>query len=200
MSNPAGRPRSLEVTPREREWRHTLARWKKSGLCGRAFCRRETLDENLFYHWKRVIRLRDEERRSRRRKRRSSLHWPLHMLPETAPGRRASHGSDRPDHCAEATSIAFHASPGAPKPDGHAAAHSIAFHPVRLSLPRQTDGGPALAAPFEVAFQDGRLLRVPPDFDSATLQRLLALLDPPGGRSAAQGVAPSAPRQGGSPC
>ena len=46
---------------RERMWRKRLARWKASGLDGRAFCRREGLTEPSFYAWKRRIGLREAQ-------------------------------------------------------------------------------------------------------------------------------------------
>lgn len=45
-------------TDRERQWREILERWKRSGLNGRAFCRRERLKEPAFFFWKRQLRLR----------------------------------------------------------------------------------------------------------------------------------------------
>lgn len=47
-------------TPREKEWRLILARWRQSGLKPRAFCDREKISRGLFYYWKRRIRLRDQ--------------------------------------------------------------------------------------------------------------------------------------------
>lgn len=157
MAHANGRPPSMTPTPREREWRRILERWKKSGATCRAFCRREALDENSFYHWKREARLRDERRRALqrpprrrlRRKPRQPLHWPAKMLrEETAP---------------DPTSA------------------PLRFHPVRLTA----DSAPG---PFEIAFPDGRLLRVGADFDAAALTRLLPILDTP------------TPGRGGSPC
>ena len=46
---------------KERLWRQRLARWQRSGLTGRDFCRREHLSEPSFYGWKREIARRDRE-------------------------------------------------------------------------------------------------------------------------------------------
>lgn len=50
-------PRSTS-TDRERHWWQILDQWKRSGLNGRAFCRREHLKESAFFFWKRQFRLR----------------------------------------------------------------------------------------------------------------------------------------------
>lgn len=164
MPHPTGRPPSMAPTPREREWRRILDRWKKSGLTCRAFCRREAIDENSFYHWKRELRLRDERRRvappspRRSRKPRPSLHWPVESLPET-----------EPDASVPAIAVGSERTPAA-----------MRFHPVRLAT--------TASSAFEIAFPDGRLLRVGADFDAAALTRLLPILE-----------APTLSR-GGSPC
>lgn len=46
---------------KERRWRGLLGRQAKSGLCVRAFCRRERLTESQFYAWRRTIGERDGE-------------------------------------------------------------------------------------------------------------------------------------------
>jgi hypothetical protein len=45
-------------TDRERHWRKILDRCKRSGLNGRAYCRREQLKESAFFFRKRQFRLR----------------------------------------------------------------------------------------------------------------------------------------------
>lgn len=62
MSIESGKTTASTPTAKEREWRGILARWKASGLKGRAFCKREGIQESAFFHWKRQIRLRDEKR------------------------------------------------------------------------------------------------------------------------------------------
>lgn len=81
-----GRPPSTKPTPREIEWRQTLERWRHSGLNGRAFCRREGISENLFYGWKRVIRLRGERRHAHGATQgRAPVHFvPVRIAPSAA--------------------------------------------------------------------------------------------------------------------
>lgn len=166
-----GRPPSMAPTPREREWRRILDRWRKSGATCRAFCRREALDENSFYHWKREVRLRDERRRAARPSPRRSrplkpkplLHGPTKMLRETTEDLRT-----------EAVAVPERPVRSAPTGPLHG------FRPVRVTG--------AFPSPFEIALSDGRLLRVPPDFDAAALTRLLPILEAP------------TPNRGGSSC
>jgi len=47
---------------REAFWRRILAKFGKSGLSIRAFCRQEKVTEPAFYAWRRVIQERDAER------------------------------------------------------------------------------------------------------------------------------------------
>lgn len=46
----------------EAKWRGVLADWASGKLDGRSYCREKRISEHLFYHWKRVIRLRDQDR------------------------------------------------------------------------------------------------------------------------------------------
>lgn len=50
--------------------------------------------------------------------------------------------------------------------------HSVGFVEIRPS-----NTLPLLIGPFEIAFSNGRVLRVPQSFDSASLQELLSILD-----------------------
>jgi uncharacterized protein (DUF2126 family) len=50
-------------------WRGVLARFAKSGLSIRAFCRRERFAEPTFYAWRRVVAERDAEPRHAQRPR-----------------------------------------------------------------------------------------------------------------------------------
>src|SRR3954466_10396588 len=45
---------------REPYWRRVLARWKRSGLSVRAFCRAEGVNEPKFYWWRRELLRRDQ--------------------------------------------------------------------------------------------------------------------------------------------
>ncbi len=55
-----GQQRNLK---KEAFWRGVLARFAKSGLSVRAFCRREKVTEPAFYAWRRVVGERDAQRR-----------------------------------------------------------------------------------------------------------------------------------------
>jgi len=76
---------AIVSTPREKEWRLIFDRWKQSGLAARAFCQRENLSGNLFYYWKRRIRLRDEAvtkaKRPVKPKVRPVRFVPVHVTP-----------------------------------------------------------------------------------------------------------------------
>lgn len=46
---------------KERYWRDTIARFRKSGLSKSQFCQNEGLKRTSFSNWERIIRLRDRE-------------------------------------------------------------------------------------------------------------------------------------------
>ena len=54
-----------------------------------------------------------------------------------------------------------------------AAEQPVAFVPVQVAA----DAVPAQASALEVILTDGRAVRIAPDFDAATLRRLLAVLE-----------------------
>ena len=72
------KPRSKE---KEAQWRKHLATYEKSGLGVRAYCKREGLSENLFYAWRREIRLRDKESE----KTSAPRFAPIEVLPSEGP-------------------------------------------------------------------------------------------------------------------
>jgi hypothetical protein len=45
---------------RETYWRQVVARWKRSDLSARAFCRAEGVNEPMFYWWRRELIRRDQ--------------------------------------------------------------------------------------------------------------------------------------------
>jgi hypothetical protein len=74
--------RKLQDAKKERRWRDVLARFARSGLGVRAFCRREELTESAFYFWRRELARRDDEHASGRRSRqaaRLSDFLPVHV-------------------------------------------------------------------------------------------------------------------------
>src|SRR5450432_2818406 len=60
---------------REPYWRLILARWKRSGLAIRAFCRAEGVNEPMFYWWRRELQRRDQAK---------PAFLPVHVLAEEA--------------------------------------------------------------------------------------------------------------------
>jgi hypothetical protein len=56
---------------RESHWRRVLARWERSGLKVRAFCRAEGMNEPTFYRWRRELQRRDQAK---------SAFLPVHLL------------------------------------------------------------------------------------------------------------------------
>ena len=62
---------------KEAFWRGVLARFPKSGLSAREFCRREKVTEPAFYAWRRVVQERDAERRPRGSQRSRTLRQTL---------------------------------------------------------------------------------------------------------------------------
>src|SRR5947209_5838344 len=60
---------------REPYWRRVLARWRRSGLSVRAFCRAEGVNEPRFYWWRRKLgQTRPEE----------TAFVPVHVVTEPA--------------------------------------------------------------------------------------------------------------------
>jgi transposase len=60
---------------REPYWRMVLARWKRSGLSVRTFCRAEGLNQGTFYWWRRELNRRDQPK---------PAFLPVRILPEPA--------------------------------------------------------------------------------------------------------------------
>jgi hypothetical protein len=50
---------------KEAQWRKRVQEWQRSGQTVRAFCQRVELDENQFYGWRRELRKRDAQKRTR---------------------------------------------------------------------------------------------------------------------------------------
>jgi len=80
---------------KEAFWRGVLARFAKSGLSIRAFCRRERFAEPTFYAWRRVVAERDAEPRHAqcpRRKRQTASQAFVPLLVCNNPSRAADEG------------------------------------------------------------------------------------------------------------
>jgi transposase len=60
---------------REPYWRQVVARWKRSGLSVRTFCRAEGLKPVTFYWWRRELNRRDQSQ---------PAFLPVCILPEPA--------------------------------------------------------------------------------------------------------------------
>jgi transposase len=60
---------------RESYWRQVIARWKRSGLSVRAFCRTVDLNPVTFYWWRRELKRRDQAPPT-------PLFLPVRVLPE----------------------------------------------------------------------------------------------------------------------
>ena len=60
---------------REPHWRRVLARWRRSGLSVRAFCRAEGISEPSFYVWRRKLD-QDEHKKP--------AFLPVHVVTEEA--------------------------------------------------------------------------------------------------------------------
>ena len=55
---PNGKPRDPQ---KERFWRQTIRRWRKSGLAARAFCLENRLSQASLYAWQRTLAQRDAQ-------------------------------------------------------------------------------------------------------------------------------------------
>ena len=60
---------------REPHWRRVLARWRRSGLSVRAFCRAEGFSEPSFYMWRRKLEQADHKK---------PAFLPVHVVTEEA--------------------------------------------------------------------------------------------------------------------
>ena len=60
---------------REPHWRRVLARWRRSGLSVRAFCRAEGISEPSFYVWRRKLEQAAHEK---------PAFLPVHVVTEQA--------------------------------------------------------------------------------------------------------------------
>ena len=69
---------------RQSYWRQVLARWRRSGLSVRVFCRAEGVNEPQFYWWRRKLS-------EGKPKEPSPAFVPVHVLPEPA-GEPATRG------------------------------------------------------------------------------------------------------------
>jgi hypothetical protein len=82
----------------ERFWRTTLAKWTKSQLNIRDFCRRHRLGESAFYFWRREIAARDGTPVATSAAANHRRSTP--SRPQSTPARRSSKTTPRPSFVA----------------------------------------------------------------------------------------------------
>jgi transposase-like protein len=104
-------------------WRRVVARWRRSQLTVRDFCRQEQLSEPSFYAWRRTLAERADS---------------------TPPRERRTTRQSAPF-----------------------------FVPLRVAAEANASTPP----PLEIVLGRGRVVRVPPGFDAATLRQTLAVLE-----------------------
>jgi transposase-like protein len=145
-------------------WEEALRLWAETGLSVRAFCRREGLAEHSFYSWRRrlppenaSIKANQESKANRE----SSTKDGGEVIVKTR-----SHRLTR--------KVAETASKDAA---------AVEFVPVHV-LDQEVAGvrptcaeTPAAASPIEIVHASGWRVRIPADFDSATLAAVLTVLE-----------------------
>ncbi len=149
---------------KERYWRGMIRRQGASGLGTRRFCAQERIPEHRFYWWRRTLRQRDEL-----------------LAPNRCRARGKHRSQDSRGTGAGDSRIAGKAGPVCRSDTGDGAGRRgrdegrSPFLPISLPL--------SLGVAIEVVHPRGHVIRVPAIFDSAALQRILAVLDVSAGPS-----------------
>jgi len=131
-----GKPGKRDLS-KEKYWRDTLARWRRSGLSKTAFCKNEGVRINALCSWEAIIRVRDQQAAAAERQARYK---------RAAAKKRASRRS-------KSGASARGSSKGAPE-----------FVQVRVGSGNQADSLPSSAA-IEIIRPDGLVIRMPADLD-----------------------------------
>ena len=185
---------SLDLT-KQRRWLELLQAWQRSGLSVRQFCTRRRLSQCGFYFWRRSLHQRGllnppsakspanptsatrplPERNTPARTS-ASLLLPNAASPKAASPHATSSRAAPPRPTPSHANTSRAPSPGAtsqvPATSAKSAAAMPAFVPLVLSQC-------PLAKTFELVLTNGRVLRIPPGFDSQTLSQLITLLEKP---------------------
>ena len=136
----------------ERFWRTTLTKWITSGLNIRDFCRRHTIPEASFYHWRREIAARDQGLTSRTIRQ-------AQPSKSTAAARRSS------------TPTTSTRRRGRPAPRRGSKSTKPIPQPTFVALRVLPD------TPLELVLRTGHVLRVPPGIDANHLRAVVAALE-----------------------
>jgi len=132
----------------ERFWRTTLAKWIKSGLNIRDYCRRHHLGESAFYFWRREIAARDQ-----------GLTARTFRPSQPASSGAAGHRSSTPTPAARTVSATTRRVTKPPPRPSFVALRVVAD------------------TPLEVVLRTGHVLRVPPGYDANHLHAVVAALE-----------------------
>jgi hypothetical protein len=139
-----GKPGKRDLS-KEKYWRDTVARWRKSGLSKTAFCKNEGVKINALCSWEAIIRSRDQQaagaQRQARYKRAAAERRALKRSKSTA----TEHGSSKGAH---------------------------EFVQVRVGSGNQDDSLPPSGA-IEIIRPDGLVIRMPADLDIWRILALL---------------------------
>jgi len=159
-----------DETDRARYWQQLVGAWEKSGLSQAAFCRRRKIKAVTFGWWKR--KLRGAGRKSRRRVKRgagrASRRRGADFVEVALPGRVLAAGSVIP-----VSSMA----PTTAMPPTNPTAKANLMGPTGPMS--STSLGVLSTRPwhYEIALGNGRVIRLPQDFDPTVVSQLIAVVE-----------------------